>query len=283
MMRIIKTVKEMKAVSSRIRKEGRIIGFVPTMGALHEGHLSLIKEARRVSDVVAVSIFVNPTQFGPEEDYKGYPREPEGDRKQCKEAGVDLLFVPSVEEMYPHGFLTSVTVAGITDVLCGPLRPGHFRGVTTIVATLFHVMQPQKIFLGQKDYQQAVVIKRMVEDLNMAVEIVVLPTVRETDGLAMSSRNSHLSHRERQAASVLFRALQTAHDMISKGERRASGVKEEMRKMIRTETLVKVEYLSLCHPETLQEVEGISGTVVIALAAWVGKTRLIDNIIVTAP
>lgn len=279
-MEIITDIKLMQGFSEKNRMEGKIIGFVPTMGFLHEGHLSLIREARRKTDVVIVSIFVNPTQFGPQEDYDNYPRDMEGDKEKIISAGGDIIFAPSVRDMYPEGYLTYVNVEGITETLCGVSRPGHFRGVTTVVTKLFNIVKPHKAFFGQKDYQQSVVIKRMVRDLNMDIDIIVLSTIRESDGLAMSSRNSYLSPEERKVAPILYRSLIMASEMVKNGERDARRIYSEMRGMIEKEPLIVIDYIAITDPENLEDISEIKGKTLIALAVRIGKTRLIDNILI---
>ena len=274
-MRVVHTIAEARAVRRALPGTW---GFVPTMGYLHEGHLSLVRRARAENDRVAVSIFVNPTQFGPHEDYARYPRDLERDLRLLEPLGVDLVFVPSVEEMYPPGFQTWVIVEEVSRPLEGASRPGHFRGVTTVVAKLFNILQPDRAYFGQKDAQQTVVIRRMVQDLNIPVEIVICPTVREPDGLAMSSRNTYLNPEERRAATVLFRALQAAKARYEAGERDAEGLREAMRGVIRAEPLARIDYVSVADPETLQELERVEGPALLSLAVYIGTTRLIDNI-----
>jgi pantoate--beta-alanine ligase len=274
-MRVVHTIAEARAVRRALPGTW---GFVPTMGYLHEGHLSLIRRARAENDRVAVSIFVNPTQFGPHEDYARYPRDLERDLRLLEPLGVDLVFVPSVEEMYPPGFQTWVVVEEVSRPLEGASRPGHFRGVATVVAKLFHILQPDRAYFGQKDAQQTVVIRRMVQDLNIPVEIVICPTVREPDGLAMSSRNTYLNPEERRSATVLFRALQMAKARYEAGERDAERLREAMREVIRAEPLARIDYVSVAHPETLQELERVEGPALLSLAVYIGTTRLIDNL-----
>ncbi|SNB74053.1 pantoate--beta-alanine ligase [Thermoflexus hugenholtzii] len=274
-MRVVHTIAEARAVRRALPGTW---GFVPTMGYLHEGHLSLVRRARAENDRVAVSIFVNPTQFGPHEDYARYPRDLERDLRLLEPLGVDLVFVPSVEEMYPPGFQTWVIVEEVSRPLEGASRPGHFRGVATVVAKLFNILQPDRAYFGQKDAQQTVVIRRMVQDLNIPVEIVICPTVREPDGLAMSSRNTYLNPEERRAATVLFRALQAAKARYEAGERDAEGLREAMREVIRAEPLARIDYVSVADPETLQELERVEGPALLSLAVYIGTTRLIDNI-----
>jgi len=281
-MQEIRKIKEMRSFSQRVKAFGKTIGFVPTMGALHEGHLSLVTEARRKSGVVVVSIFVNPIQFGPKEDYTHYPRNLARDKKLLKEVGTDVIFVPEVEEMFPEGFKTYVEVEALSKVMCGKSRPTHFKGVTTVVAKLFNIVLPDYAFFGEKDYQQQVIIKQMVKDLNFPVEIITLPTVREFDGLAMSSRNAYLSEKERKIAPILYQALTLAKEEIKKGERDPQKVIRKMRTLIAQEPAVRLDYITLVHPETLEELKVIRGRVLIALAAYLGKARLIDNLVAEA-
>ena len=279
-MKVIKNVRDMQLVSDRLRKEGKTIGFVPTMGFLHEGHLSLIRIATEKADVVVVSIFVNPTQFGPTEDLDRYPRDFENDKKLSEEAGADILFYPSVEAMYPDGYLTYVQVDKITNKLCGASRPGHFQGVTTVCAKLFQAVKPHFAVFGQKDFQQAVVIKRMVADLNFDLEIITGPIIREKDGLAMSSRNAFLSPKERDNALSLKQSLDMAVKMIRDGERKTDVIIKGMRDHIESKKHTRIDYISIVHSDTLQDVQIIEEKALIALAVFVGKTRLIDNCIV---
>jgi pantoate--beta-alanine ligase len=251
------------------------------MGAFHEGHLSLIRESRRRDEVVIVSLFVNPLQFGPSEDYREYPRDLESDATMASALGADYLFVPAPEAIYPPGFRTYVRVEGLSDKLCGASRPGHFRGVATVVAKLFNLILPHRAYFGQKDAQQAIIIGKMIADLNWDIELVILPTVREEDGLAMSSRNAYLSEQERQEATVLYRSLRWAEEEIRKGERNADCLREEMRRMISSMPTAKIDYLSLVDTGSLEEVGRLEGKVLIALAVWFGKARLIDNSIVS--
>jgi pantoate--beta-alanine ligase len=255
------------------------VGFVPTMGFLHEGHLSLVRRAGEECASVAVSIFVNPTQFGVNEDLSKYPRDLERDLRLLEHAGADLVWTPTPEIMYPPAYQTWVTVEGLTQPLEGAMRPGHFRGVTTIVAKLFNGIQPQKAYFGQKDAQQAAVIRRMTRDLGFPIEIVICPTVREKDGLAMSSRNSYLNPEERKAATVLFRALSAAHAAHRRGERKAEALRLIVREMVAAEPLAKLQYVSCADLDSLQEIEEISGKVLLSMAVLMGKTRLIDNFI----
>lgn len=254
------------------------VGFVPTMGALHEGHLSLVRAARAENDHVFVSIFVNPTQFGPDEDFDAYPRDAERDLALLRAERVDFVFLPSVEEMYPPGAETFVDVGPIAQVLEGASRPGHFRGVATVVLKLFNIVQPQRAYFGRKDAQQLVVVRRLVRDLDVPVAVVPMPTVREPDGLAMSSRNAYLSPPERKAATVLYQALTLAQEMWAKSVRDAEAVRSRMRELIAAEPLARLDYVSVADPETLTELERIQGPALVSLAVRIGKTRLIDNV-----
>ena len=279
-MKTVTTISEMQSFAESLRREGKRIGFVPTMGFLHEGHLSLMRKAREECDVVVVSIFVNPTQFGPREDLDRYPRDAEGDRKKCGSAGVDVLFMPEAKDMYPEKPTVYVTVLGISDILEGAARPGHFRGVATVVAKLFNLVKPHRAYFGQKDFQQCVVLERMVAGLNMNVEVVVLPTVREADGLAMSSRNSYLNAEERRAATVLFKALTTARDLFRAGATEPEKLKKKMQAVLREEKHIEVDYIEVADPETLAPLESASSRMVLLVAARLGATRLIDNLLV---
>ena len=275
----IKTIAEMRAASAHARRGGKRLGFVPTMGALHEGHLSLVRAARAQCDAVAASLFVNPTQFGPSEDFSKYPRSFERDRELLEAEGVSLLFAPSVEEMYPKGAVTFVTVEGLSEKLCGRSRPGHFRGVTTVVAKLFHIVRPDLAFFGQKDAAQVVIVKKMVRDLNLPVEIAVCPIVREADGLAMSSRNAYLDAEQRRSATVLHGALMQVQSLAEKGEHRAVTLIDAAQRVFREEPAVQVEYVEIVDNETLDPVEDVSRGALVAVAAKLGATRLIDNIV----
>lgn len=280
-MKVITAISDMQLLAESLRTEGKRIGFVPTMGFLHEGHLSLIRKAREDCDVVAVSIFVNPTQFGPGEDLDRYPRDAEGDREKCASAGVDILFMPTVAEMYPAEPTVFVAVEGVSDILEGAARPGHFRGVATVVAKLFNMVKPHRVYFGQKDFQQCVVIKRMVSGLNMDVEVIVLPTVREADGLAMSSRNSYLSVEERRAATVLFKALTTARDLFRAGATEPEKLKNKMRAVIlQGGPAITIDYVEIADAEDLAPLSTASEGMVLLVAARLGRTRLIDNLLV---
>ncbi len=280
-MRIIRSPKIMTEVLKKLKLKDRTIGFVPTMGALHEGHLSLIRKARKENDIVAVSIFVNPTQFGPKEDFKRYPRPIRKDIVLCCKEKVDFIFYPKVKDLYPQGFKTFVTVEQLSNVLCGKSRPGHFRGVATVVTKLFNIVNPDIAYFGQKDTQQAIIIKRLVCDLNIPVKIKVMPIIREKDGLALSSRNIYLNQQERKDALVLFRSLNLAKDLLKEGERDAGRVINSMRKLIKQRKSAKIDYISIVDPKDLKPVKRILNGCLIALAVWMGKTRLIDNTIVT--
>jgi pantoate--beta-alanine ligase len=279
-MRVVKKIKVMQKLADKYRAEKKIIGFVPTMGYLHEGHLSLVKIAKKKSDLCVVSIFVNPLQFGPQEDYHIYPRNFSRDKKLLKDLGVDIIFYPEVKEMYPEEQLTFVQVKKLSAGLCGRSRPGHFEGVATVVAKLFNIVKPHIAVFGQKDYQQAVIIKKMVKDLNFDVKIIVAPTVREKDGLACSSRNSYLSEKERKEAVVLYQSLLLAKKMIAEGERNPEEIIKEMTKLITTKSSGKIDYIEIVDANTLQPVKEIRGKVCIALAVFFNKARLIDNILV---
>ena len=278
-MKICKTIAEMRATSRQARHEGKRLGFVPTMGALHEGHLSLVRAAKAQCDAVAVSIFVNPLQFAPTEDLAKYPRTFERDRELLEKEAVDILFAPTPEEMYPAGAVTYVTVEGLSEKLCGKSRPGHFRGVTTVVAKLFHMVEPDLAFFGQKDAAQAAIIRRMVRDLNLPIEIVVCPIVREPDGLAMSSRNAYLSPQERKSALVLHRSLTQVKKQFDQGERNASKLIEAGKRALAQEPTVRLDYLEIVDPATLDPKQELTSTALVAIAAHVGNTRLIGNIL----
>jgi pantoate--beta-alanine ligase len=258
--------------------KGKTIGFVPTMGALHEGHARLIRACRSECDIAVVSIFVNPTQFGPGEDYAAYPRARKNDAALCAKLGVDFLFFPSVRDMYPPGFSTYVTVEGLQDCLCGESRPGHFRGVATVVAKLLYIVMPDIAYFGRKDAQQSVLIKKMVQDLNMPVTIKVLSTVRAADGVALSSRNAYLNESQRSQARVLYASLRLAKSMIDRGERRPAAIVKAMRKLILLAPEARIDYIAVVDALTLEQVARLRGKCLIALAVRVGGTRLIDNI-----
>jgi pantoate--beta-alanine ligase len=299
-LKICTTINETRATSRAARSAGKRVGLVPTMGALHEGHLSLVRAARGSCDLVAASIFVNPTQFGPNEDLENYPRSFERDRELLAREEVDLLFAPSAEQMYPEEQnprfgqqgaelvhlsvgrtpLTWVTVEQMSGKLDGRSRPGHFRGVTTVVAKLFHIVEPDAAFFGQKDAAQVAIVRRMVRDLDLPVEIVVCPIVRETDGLAMSSRNAYLQGEQRKQALVLYRSLMRVEEMVKAGERETAALIAAGREEFSREDAVRLDYFEIVHPETLDPVPDVSGGAVVAVAAYVGKTRLMDNFVI---
>jgi pantoate--beta-alanine ligase len=275
-MKIIETIAEMKAVRRSLKGS---VGFVPTMGYLHEGHLTLARRSRKENDVSVASIFVNPTQFGPNEDFDRYPRDYPRDFGLLEKEKCDFVFLPKPTEMYPEGYNTWIDVFKVTDRLEGAIRPGHFRGVATVVTKLFNIVEPARTYFGQKDVQQCIVVKKMIADLNMNLEMIIVPTVREHDGLAMSSRNVYLSPEERQQAPVLYKALSTAHVMWSEGERNAEKLRLAMIDLIKQKPLGKIEYISIANALTLRELEKADSPAVISLAVKFGKTRLIDNIL----
>ena len=286
-MQIIKTIKDMQALSRRLRSvrldpeaEKKTIGFVPTMGALHDGHLSLVRRSEDENDVTVVSIFVNPIQFGPKEDFREYPRDKEGDLSKLSTLNVDTVFIPEDKEIYPEGFSTLINVGNIGEILCGASRPGHFNGVATVVAKLFNIVMPDKAYFGQKDFQQTAVIKKIVKELNLDIDIIVCPTLREPDGLAMSSRNSYLSNEEKKAAVILYCALKHGEELIGRGIDDLSHIKKEMEAVIKSEPKAKIEYIAIIDPQSLEEIKKIKTPVAVCLAVKIGKTRLIDNIIV---
>ena len=276
-MRIIEKVGEMQRVADAWRADAERIVFVPTMGFLHEGHLSLLRAARKLGTKSVISIFVNPTQFAPTEDFESYPRDLGKDLDLSDQTGTDAAFVPAVEEMYPDAFQTYVDVTRVTRNLCGASRPIFFRGVATVVSKLFHAVKPHVALFGQKDFQQLVAIRRMVKDLNMDIEIVGHPIIREKDGLAMSSRNTYLNADERQVALRLSRSLQVARELVDSGERNAAAILTAVSDCLTAGGGAIIDYAKLCNPETIEEVEVVEGTTLLALAVWVGKTRLIDN------
>lgn len=279
-MKIISTVAETRAIIKEWKKNGLKVGLVPTMGYLHEGHLSLIKKAVSENDRVVVSIFVNPTQFGPNEDYETYPRDIDKDSALCESAGADIIFHPEASEMYPKGACTYVNMTGLTDALCGKSRPTHFQGVCTVVSKLFNITTPDNAYFGQKDAQQLAVIKRMVKDLNFDINITGCPIVREEDGLAKSSRNTYLNKEERKAALVLHRAITCGQSLVNDGERNASIVINRMKDIINAEPLAKTDYVEIVDMNTMESVSVIKGEILCAIAVYIGKTRLIDNFIV---
>ena len=280
-MKILETIPQMRAACYALKREGKRLGFVPTMGALHAGHLSLVRAARQQCQAVAVSIFFNPTQFGPNEDFSKYPRTFERDRQLLEAEKVDLTFAPSVEEMYPAGAKTFVHVEELSKKLCGRSRPGHFRGVTTVVDKLFNIVEPDLAFFGQKDAAQCAILRRMVRDLAMRVEIIVCPIVRETDGLALSSRNAYLSPAERKQATILHRALMRVQFLADKGERSGDKLIAAARDVFGEEPDVRLDYIEIVDNESLEPVPDVSRGALVAVAAFVGTTRLIDNILLT--
>lgn len=276
-MEIVTSPIEMQTRSLEARRQGKRIAFVPTMGFLHKGHFSLLEEGRRRGDLLVLSLFVNPTQFGQGEDFESYPRDLRRDSELARQAGVDMIFAPEARDMYPPGYATFVDVEGLTDTLCGRSRPGHFRGVTTVVCKLFAIVQPQVALFGQKDFQQLAVLRRMTEDLNLPVEIVGMPIIRENDGLAMSSRNSYLSVGEREQALALCDAIRLARDAVRLGERSTARLLELVRQRIEKEPDAKIDYLQICHGDTLKDLASIDRQAVLLLAVHIGRTRLIDN------
>lgn len=281
-MKIIRSIKEMAGFSEKMRIKDKTIGFVPTMGALHEGHLSLIRQAHKENDIVVVSIFVNPIQFAPKEDYRRYPRNLKLDAQLCRKEGADVIFFPDAQQIYPGNYKTYVFISDLSDVLCGKFRPGHFKGVATVVIKLFNIVIPDIAYLGGKDAQQAVIIKKMAEDLNIPVRIKVMPTVREKDGLAMSSRNAYLNKEERPDAAVLYQALVLAKNLIKRGATDSSGVIRKMRRLINKKKSAKVQYIEIVDPKDLLPVDKIRDKVLVALSVWIGKTRLIDNMVINS-
>ena len=280
-MELVETIESVCSLVAAARAQGKSVGFVPTMGALHAGHISLVEAAAKKCDFVVVSIFVNPTQFAPTEDFQSYPRDLEGDMKICAESGVDVVFAPTAGEMYARANVTWVDVEKLTQNLCGRSRPAHFRGVTTVCAKLFNIVSPNVAFFGQKDAQQAIIIKRMVSDLNMPLQIAVCPTVREPDGLALSSRNQYLSAQERKDAALLSAALSECEKLVAAGRRNCKALIESMHKIISRSSKAQIEYISIVDPETLADLNVIEGAALVALAVKIGSTRLIDNILVS--
>jgi pantoate--beta-alanine ligase len=278
-MRVCYSIDEVRAASRTGRREGKSLGLVPTMGALHEGHLSLVRAAKAHCDLVVVSIFVNPLQFGPNEDLAKYPRNFDRDRELVAKEGVDFIFAPRVEEMYPAGAVTYVTVEGLSDKLCGRSRSGHFRGVTTVVSKLFNIVEPDRAFFGQKDAAQSTIIRRMVRDLNIPVRVVVCPIVREPDGLAMSSRNAYLDAGQRKSALLLYRSLTAIQERFDQGERKAHVLIDAGKRTIAHEPLVRLDYIEIVDPGTLEPVDDLSRGGLAAVAAFVGNVRLIDNFV----
>lgn len=281
-MRVIRSVKFLQQFIKKSKLTGKTVGFVPTMGALHAGHVSLLRRCRRENDIVVLSVFVNPEQFGPREDFAKYPRREREDKKLAKQEKVDILFVPTVKEMYPAGYLTYIEVGKMTRGLCGKSRPRHFKGVTTIVGKLLNIVMPDVLYLGQKDAQQAAVLTRMARDLNFPVVVHICPTVRESNGLALSSRNQYLTASQRQEAAVLYRSLKEARQSVAAGNRSATAIIAKMRSRIRRESSGRIDYIECVDAHTLEPLRKIRGKAMFALAVWFGSTRLIDNITVHA-
>jgi len=278
-MKIVNKVRQMQVLSDKFKKEGKKIAFVPTMGYFHKGHLSLMERGRELADILVISIFVNPIQFGPGEDFMEYPRDLERDLSLAEGVGVDVVFIPEAEEMYPPDYQTYLEVTGLTQHLCGLFRPGHFRGVTTVVAKLFNIVKPDIALFGLKDYQQYIVIKRMVRDLNYDIEIVGCPIIREKDGLAMSSRNIYLTPEQRKSALCLYQGIKLAERLVREGQRDAKIIMKEVIDYIESKPYTQIDYVKICHPETLDDLEYLNDKALLALAVRVGKARLIDNTI----
>lgn len=281
-MEIIRIPRIMQDTARGHLLRSRTIGFVPTMGALHEGHMSLVRMSKEENNVTAVSIYVNPTQFGPSEDFAKYPRQIEADIERLREEAVDILFLPDDTLMYPAGFSTEIEVKGLSERMCGYFRPGHFKGVATIVAKLFYVVKPTRAYFGQKDFQQTVIIRRMAKDLNLDIAVAVCPTIREGDGLALSSRNAYLEPLQRAAAAGLYNCLSEAADAIRSGMQSGTKIRQVMQSQLAKEKLItSIDYVSAYHPDTLEEMEDLQGDVLLAGAVRMGPTRLIDNVLVT--
>jgi len=278
-MKIVNKVRQMQVLSDKFKKEGKKIAFVPTMGYFHKGHLSLMERGRKLADILVISIFVNPIQFGPGEDFREYPRDLERDLSLAEGVGVDVAFIPEAEEMYPPDYQTYLEVTGLTQHLCGLFRPGHFRGVTTVVAKLFNIVKPDIALFGLKDYQQYIVIKRMVRDLNYDIEVVGCPIIREEDGLAMSSRNTYLTPEQRKSALCLYQGIKLAERLVREGQRDAKIIIKEVIDYIESKPYTQIDYVKICHPETLDDLEYLNDKALLALAVRVGKARLIDNTI----
>ncbi len=278
-MKIVNKVRQMQVLSDKFKKEGKKIAFVPTMGYFHKGHLSLMERGRKLADILVISIFVNPIQFGPGEDFREYPRDLERDLSLAEGVGVDVVFIPEAEEMYPPDYQTYLEVTGLTQHLCGLFRPGHFRGVTTVVAKLFNIVKPDIALFGLKDYQQYIVIKRMVRDLNYDIEVVGCPIIREEDGLAMSSRNTYLTPEQRKSALCLYQGIKLAERLVREGQRDAKIIIKEVIDYIESKPYTQIDYVKICHPETLDDLEYLNDKALLALAVRVGKARLIDNTI----
>lgn len=279
-MELIRIPRIMREISKNLRAKSKSIGFVPTMGALHEGHLSLIKRAKEENDITVVSIFVNPIQFSQGEDYDRYPRELEKDSKKLRDLGIDFLFYPDADSLYPEGYSTYVNVENLSNKLCGKFRPGHFRGVATVVCKLFNIVNPTRAYFGQKDYQQTLIIRKMVEDLNFDVEIIICPTIREQDGLAMSSRNTYLNEEERKAARIIYKAL-TEGEKLLRSQINPADVTQRIQEILKSEPLVReIQYAGVFDPQTLDELKERSNAYLLAVAVKIGDTRLIDNVLV---
>lgn len=278
-MKLVHTVNEVREQVKKWRKEGLTVGLVPTMGFLHEGHQSLIAASVKENDRTVVSVFVNPTQFGPNEDFEAYPRDIEKDSSLCESTGADLIFNPEPEEMYPEGFCTYTNITGLSDALCGKSRPIHFKGVCTVVSKLFNIVGADKAYFGEKDAQQLAIIRRMVRDMNIPVEIVGCPIIREADGLAKSSRNTYLNPEERKAALILSKAIFAGKDMVENGEKDANKVVSAMTEIIKSEPLAEIDYVEMVDMNTMKNIDNVGGTVLCAIAVKIGKTRLIDNFI----
>jgi pantoate--beta-alanine ligase len=281
-MKVIETIDAMQKQCEELRLSGKTIALVPTMGFFHEGHLELMRVGRRLADILVISIFVNPTQFGPSEDFQTYPRDMEGDLAGARDVGVDLVFAPPVQEMYPDEHQTKIVVERVTTHLCGLSRPGHFDGVTTVVAKLFNIARPHSAIFGEKDYQQLTAVKRMVRDLDMDIHIIGVPTVREPDGLAMSSRNNYLNPEERESALCLKKSLDLAREMFKQGEKDAQKIREAVEKLILTHPFTEIDYINICDLRSLEDVDRIEEKALLALAVKVGKARLIDNCLIGA-
>ena len=281
-MEIIRIPTIMRQTSEEHLKKGKTIGFVPTMGALHEGHLSLVRRAKQENDITTVSIFVNPIQFGPSEDFERYPKDREGDLEKLQKEKTDVTFIPEISSMYPERFLTHIEVNEISGRLCGAFRPNHFRGVATVVTKLLNIVKPTRVYFGQKDFQQSVIIKQLVRDLNIGVDVVVCPTVREQDGLAMSSRNAYLSEEQRKAATVIYGCLKEASDLVRSGIMDGIFIKGFMQeRILNVPGISSVDYAGVYNPETMVEMSEIKGDILLAIALKIGNTRLIDNVLVT--
>jgi pantoate--beta-alanine ligase len=276
-MKVVTKINDLKLIVREFKQAGKSIGLVPTMGYLHDGHLSLIRASKKENDITVISIFVNPTQFGPNEDFDSYPRDYEGDFRKAEENGVDIVFAPEATEMYPEGYNTFIDVYGITDKMCGRSRPGHFRGVCTVVNKLFNIVEADRAYFGQKDAQQVAVVKRMVKDLNMGVEIVSCPIIREADGLALSSRNVYLSAEDRSAALVLSKSLKYAQDLVKDGEISVEKIRKLLIEYIEKEKRANIDYVEIVNAETFEDIDVIENSALIALAVRLGNTRLIDN------